>query len=117
VKEKDVGGFEGKKAVVVGRSLVIGKPVAMMLLAQNATVTICHSKTPGLADECRSADILIADACKAGLLGANSLNPEGVVLDVGINVDESGNLCGDVRKEDVGRAKACSRPCPAASSQ
>jgi methylenetetrahydrofolate dehydrogenase (NADP+)/methenyltetrahydrofolate cyclohydrolase len=98
----------GKKAVVIGRSLVIGKPVAMMLLARNATVTVCHSKTKDLAETCRAADILIVAAGRAGLVDAGFINPCGVVIDVGINLDEDGNLCGDVRREDAERAKSYS---------
>jgi methylenetetrahydrofolate dehydrogenase (NADP+)/methenyltetrahydrofolate cyclohydrolase len=96
----------GKKVVVVGRSLVIGKPVSMMALAKNATVTICHSKTPDLASECRSADILIVAAGKAGLVDETCLSPGTVVIDVGIHVDGKGNLRGDVRKEALGVAGA-----------
>jgi methylenetetrahydrofolate dehydrogenase (NADP+)/methenyltetrahydrofolate cyclohydrolase len=98
----------GKKAVVVGRSLVIGKPVAMMLLEKNATVTICHSKTVDLAEQCRAADILVVAAGRAGLVDARHITPGGVVIDVGINVNEDGSLCGDVRREDAERAKAYS---------
>ena len=86
----------GKHAVVVGRSLVIGKPVAMLLLAHNATVTICHSRTPDLAARCREADILIAAAGQAGLIGADCLRPGQIVLDVGIHNAPDGTLCGDV---------------------
>jgi methylenetetrahydrofolate dehydrogenase (NADP+)/methenyltetrahydrofolate cyclohydrolase len=100
--------LSGKKAVVVGRSLVIGKPVAMMLLAENATVTVCHSRTNDLAGQCRAADILIVAAGRAGLVGAGHIGPEGTVIDVGINVDEAGNICGDVREEDAERASAYS---------
>jgi methylenetetrahydrofolate dehydrogenase (NADP+)/methenyltetrahydrofolate cyclohydrolase len=98
----------GKRAVVVGRSLVIGKPVAMMALGKNATVTLCHSKTKDLAAECRAADVLIVAAGRAGLVDRDCLNPEGTVIDVGINVDENGNLCGDVSASDVSAAKSYS---------
>ncbi|MDR1495593.1 MAG: bifunctional 5,10-methylenetetrahydrofolate dehydrogenase/5,10-methenyltetrahydrofolate cyclohydrolase [Clostridiales Family XIII bacterium] len=98
----------GKRAVVVGRSLVIGKPVAMMLLEKNATVTICHSKTKDLAKQCRAADILIVAAGRAGLVDASGISPDGIVIDVGINADEDGNLRGDVIREDAERAKAYS---------
>jgi methylenetetrahydrofolate dehydrogenase (NADP+)/methenyltetrahydrofolate cyclohydrolase len=98
--------LSGKRTVIVGRSLVIGKPVAMMALARNATVTLCHSKTVGLADECRAADILIVAAGSAGLVDKDYLNPEGIVVDVGINIDERGNLCGDVLREDAETAQA-----------
>jgi methylenetetrahydrofolate dehydrogenase (NADP+)/methenyltetrahydrofolate cyclohydrolase len=98
----------GKKATVIGRSLVIGKPVAMMLLGKNATVTICHSKTEGLAEICRASDVLIVAAGRTGLVDASFINPDGVVIDVGINVDGAGNLCGDVAKEYAELAKAYS---------
>ena len=86
----------GKRAAVIGRSLVIGKPAAMMLLAKNSTVTICHTKTADMPAVCREADILIAAAGRAGVVDAAYTNPEQVVIDVGINVDAQGNLCGDV---------------------
>lgn len=88
---------EGKRVTVVGRSLVIGKPVAMLLLARNATVMLCHSRTPDLPARCREADILIAAAGKAGLIGADCLRPGQIVLDVGIHTAPDGTLCGDVR--------------------
>ena len=88
--------LKGKRAVVVGRSLVIGKPVSMLLLGRHATVTICHTRTADLPAECRRADVLIAAAGKAGVIGADCLSPGQVVIDVGINADENGNLVGDV---------------------
>ena len=99
----------GKKAVVVGRSTVIGRPAAMLLLAANATVTITHTKTADLAAECRQADILVAAAGHAGTVRADFIKPGAVVLDVGINVDENGKLCGDVDAQavrDEGKASA-----------
>lgn len=86
----------GKRAVVVGRSLVVGKPLAMLLLGKNATVTLCHTRTADLAAECRRAEILIAAAGRANMIGRDHLAPGQLVLDVGINVDENGNLVGDV---------------------
>ena len=88
--------LKGKRVVVVGRSLVIGKPVSMLLLGRHATVTICHTRTADLPAECRLADVLVAAAGKAGAVSAQCLAPGQVVLDVGINVDEDGNLVGDV---------------------
>ena len=88
--------LKGKRAVVVGRSLVIGKPVSMLLLGRHATVTICHTRTADLPAECRRAEVLIAAAGKAGVIGADCLSPGQVVIDVGINADENGNLVGDV---------------------
>ena len=86
----------GKRAVVIGRSLVIGKPVSMMLQAKNATVTMCHTKTANMSGECRRAEVLIAAAGKAGVIDRSYVSPDQVVIDVGINVDEDGKLCGDV---------------------
>lgn len=86
----------GKKAVVIGRSLVVGKPAAMMLLKKNATVTICHTKTVDMPAVCREADILIVAAGRAGIVGKEYFRPGQIVIDVGINVDDNGKLCGDV---------------------
>ena len=86
----------GKNAVVIGRSNIVGKPVAMQLLKENATVTICHSHTIGLKEICRKADILIAAVGKKNFITADMIKPGAVVIDVGINVQENGKLCGDV---------------------
>lgn len=86
----------GKRAVVVGRSLVIGKPVAMMLLQQNATVTICHTKTADMPAETKRAEILIVAAGRSGVVGAEYVSAGQIVLDVGINFDEAGKMAGDV---------------------
>ena len=86
----------GKRAVVIGRSLVIGKPVAMMLLQKNATVTICHTKTKDMPSETRRAEILIVAAGRAGVVGAEYVAEGQTVLDVGINFDASGKMTGDV---------------------
>lgn len=85
----------GKRAVVIGRSLVIGKPVAMMLLQKNATVTICHTKTVDMPSETRRAEILIVAAGRAGVVGAEYVSAGQTVLDVGINFDASGKMTGD----------------------
>lgn len=89
-------GLTGKRAVVVGRSLVIGRPAALLLLAKNATVTLCHTKTADLAEECRRADVLIAAAGVRGIIGSGCLRRGQVVIDVGIHVDPQGKLAGDV---------------------
>lgn len=90
--------LQGKKVVVLGRSLVVGKPVAMLLLEKNATVTICHSRTENLAEVCRDADILVAAVGKARMVGKDFTHPGQVVIDVGINADPEaeGKICGDV---------------------
>lgn len=86
----------GKRAVVVGRSLVVGRPLSMLLLRKNATVTVCHTRTADLPAECRRAEVLIAAAGVANMIGRDHLAPGQLVLDVGINVDQDGNLVGDV---------------------
>lgn len=88
--------LDGKSAVVVGRSLVVGKPAAMLLLSKNATVTICHTHTPNMAEVCRAADILIVGVGRPGMIDKAYLSPGQIVLDVGINVMEDGSLRGDV---------------------
>ncbi len=85
----------GKRAVVIGRSNIVGKPMAMLLLHKNATVTVCHSRTENLAEICREADILVAAVGKANFVTADMVKPGAVVIDVGMNRDEKG-LCGDV---------------------
>ena len=97
----------GQQAVVVGRSMLVGKPVAQLLLARNATVTICHSRTVDLASHCRSADILIAAVGREGLVRGDWVKPGAAVLDVGINRGSDGKLHGDVSYQEVfGRAGA-----------
>lgn len=86
----------GKKAVVIGRSNIVGKPIAIMLLRENATVTICHSRTKDLKKEVRDADIVVAAIGKAGFITADMIKPGAVVIDVGINRMENGKLTGDV---------------------
>ena len=86
----------GKKAVVIGRSLVVGKPAAMMLIKENATVTVCHTRTIDMPSVAREAEILIVAAGRAGVVGAEYVSSGQTVIDVGINVNEEGKLCGDV---------------------
>lgn len=86
----------GKRAVIVGRSNIVGKPMALLLLQADATVTVCHSRTPDLADECRRADILISAVGRRGLITADMIKPGAAVVDVAMNRDEDGKLCGDV---------------------
>ena len=93
--------LKGKKAVVIGRSLVIGKPVAMMLLKENATVTICHTKTKDMAAEAREADLLVVAAGHRDVVDESFVKAGQTVIDVGINVDEEGKLCGDVSYDKV----------------
>ena len=93
--------LDGKRAVVVGRSAVIGRPAAMLLLRENATVTVAHTHTKGLSALCREADILIVAAGKMGLIGAEYVRPNQVVIDVGIHGAPDGSLHGDVRFDEV----------------
>lgn len=101
----------GKKAVVIGRSLIVGKPMAILLLQANATVTICHSKTADLQDECRTADILVVAAGQAKLIKKSFVKPGAVVIDVGIHRVE-GELVGDVDFEDVKEISGYLTPVP-----
>lgn len=91
---------EGKDCVVIGRSNIVGKPMAMLLLHKNATVTICHSRTKNLAEICRRADILVAAVGRAKFVTADMIKDGAVVIDVGMNRLESGKLCGDVDYDD-----------------
>ncbi len=102
----------GKHAVVLGRSDTVGKPMAMLLLNANATVTICHSKTQNLKEICKNADILVSAIGKAKFVTADMVKQGAVVIDVGINRDESGKLCGDVDFENVKEKTSCITPVP-----
>lgn len=101
----------GKHVVVVGRSLVVGRPVSLLLQARNATVTMCHSRSVGLPELCRRADVLVVAAGKAGLIGAEHLSPGQTVIDVGINA-VGDKLCGDVRFEEAEGIVAAVSPVP-----
>ncbi|MDO8686151.1 MAG: tetrahydrofolate dehydrogenase/cyclohydrolase catalytic domain-containing protein [Clostridiales bacterium] len=103
---------KGKKVTVVGRSMVVGKPLSMLLLKRHATVTICHTRTTDLEGTCRSAEILIAAAGKAKMLDSRYISPGQIVIDVGINVDAAGNLCGDVDFESVSGIAGYITPVP-----
>lgn len=92
---------KGKKCKIIGRSMIVGKPLGLLLLSRDATVTFCHSKTNDLAKETSDADILITAAGSAKLVGKEYVNENMTVIDVGINVDENGKLCGDVDFEAV----------------
>lgn len=102
----------GKKAVVVGRSLVVGKPAAIMLIGKNATTTVCHTKTKDLPGVCREADILIAAAGKADMITRDHVSSNQIVIDVGINVNEEGKMCGDVAFEEVETIVGAITPVP-----
>ncbi len=96
----------GKNTVVVGRSLVVGRPAAMLLLQKNATVTICHTRTRDLAAVCKNAQILLVAAGRRGVVGKDFIHAGQILLDVGINVDEQQKICGDVSREDAELAQA-----------
>lgn len=104
--------MEGKRAVIVGRSMVVGRPLSMLMLKENATVTVCHTKTKDLKAVCREADILVAAAGKAKMLDASFLKEGAVLIDVGINVDENGKLCGDVLWEGLEEKASAAIPGP-----
>jgi len=103
---------KGKTAVVVGRSNIVGKPVALMLLEKHATVTICHSRTASLRDEVGRADILVVAIGKAGLVRGEWVKPGAVVIDVGVNRLPSGKLCGDVEFESAKERASAITPVP-----
>ena len=102
----------GKRAVVVGRSMVVGRPLSMLFLKENATVTVCHTKTADLKEECKRAEILVAAAGKAKMLDKEYVADGAVVIDVGINVDENGKLCGDVKWDGLEEAAVAATPVP-----
>lgn len=102
----------GKRAVIVGRSLVVGKPLAMLLMKKNCTVTVCHTKTADMPGTCQNAEILIACAGRARMLDASYVGPDAVVIDVGINMDENNKLCGDVDFESITSAASLATPVP-----
>lgn len=104
--------LSGKHAVVLGRSDTVGKPMAMLLLNANATVTVCHSKTVNLKEICQSADVLVSAVGKAKFVTADMVKDGAVVIDVGMNRDEEGRLCGDVDFENVKEKASCITPVP-----
>lgn len=102
----------GKECVVVGRSNIVGKPLSMLLLRENGTVTVCHSKTADLAEVCRRADILVAAVGRAGLITGDMIKPGAVVIDVGINRTADGKLTGDVAFEEAEKVASYITPVP-----
>lgn len=102
----------GKQCVIVGRSNIVGKPQAMLMLRENATVTICHTKTPDLKAECLRADILVAAAGRTGLITGDMVKEGAVVVDVAMNRNEAGKLCGDVVFEDAAERASYITPVP-----
>lgn len=102
----------GKECVVIGRSNIVGKPMAMLLLHANGTVTVAHSRTKDLAEVCRRADILVAAVGKPNFVTADMVKPGAVVIDVGINRLENGKLCGDVKFDEVSEVAGWITPVP-----
>ena len=102
---------EGKNCVVIGRSNIVGKPMALLLLHQNGTVTVCHSRTQNLADVCKNADILVAAVGKANFVTADMVKDGAVVIDVGMNRLD-GKLCGDVKFDEVSKKASYITPVP-----
>ena len=105
----DIG---GKRAVVIGRSNIVGKPMAMLLLNSDATVTICHSKTADLSEITRKADIIVCAVGKADFLKGDMIKPEAVVIDVGMNRNKDGKLCGDVDFDSAVKVASAITPVP-----
>ncbi|SHJ84694.1 bifunctional 5,10-methylenetetrahydrofolate dehydrogenase/5,10-methenyltetrahydrofolate cyclohydrolase [Hespellia stercorisuis] len=104
--------LKGKRVTIVGRSLVVGKPLAMLMLGQHATVTICHTRTADFQGTCHNAEILVAAAGKAKMIKKEHVADGAIVIDVGINLDEEGNLCGDVDYEEVKKTAGIVTPVP-----
>jgi methylenetetrahydrofolate dehydrogenase (NADP+)/methenyltetrahydrofolate cyclohydrolase len=104
--------LRGRNAVVIGRSNTVGKPMALLLLQQDATVTVCHSRTPDLAEHTRRADVVVAAVGRANTLTAPMVKPGAVVIDVGMNRDAAGKLCGDVDFAAVSRVAGAITPVP-----
>ena len=104
--------LEGKKAAIVGRSNIVGKPMAQCLLSKNATVTICHSRTKDLKEELKDADVVIAAVGKREIIKADMIKEGAVVIDVGMNRNDEGKLCGDVDFEEVSKKASYITPVP-----
>ena len=104
--------IKGKRCVVIGRSNIVGKPMSMLLLHEHGTVTICHSRTENLAEVCSQADILVAAVGKAKFVTADMVKDGAVVIDVGMNRDENGKLCGDVDFDAVEKKASFITPVP-----
>ena len=102
----------GKRVTVVGRSMVVGKPLSMLFLKENATVTICHTRTQDMPGTCSQAEILVAAAGRARMIDQSYVGKDAVVIDVGINVDEDGKLCGDVDFDDIASQASMATPVP-----
>ncbi|WP_124064809.1 bifunctional 5,10-methylenetetrahydrofolate dehydrogenase/5,10-methenyltetrahydrofolate cyclohydrolase [Clostridium sp. E02] len=104
--------IQGKLVTVVGRSMVVGRPLSMLLLKENATVTICHTRTENLMEVCRKAEILVVAAGQKKMIDASYVGSDAIVIDVGIHVDENGNLCGDVDCDSLEGKASMATPVP-----
>ncbi|MBQ9090875.1 MAG: bifunctional methylenetetrahydrofolate dehydrogenase/methenyltetrahydrofolate cyclohydrolase, partial [Anaerotignum sp.] len=102
----------GKNCVIIGRSNIVGKPVAMLLMQENGTVTICHSKTQDLAGICRGADIIVSATGKVNTVTADMVKEGAIIIDVGMNRNAEGKLCGDVDFENVKEVAGAITPVP-----
>lgn len=102
----------GKRVAIVGRSMVVGRPLSMLMLKENATVTICHTRTEDLKETCKNAQILVAAAGRARMVDASYVGTDAIVVDVGINVDEDGKLCGDVDFDSLEGTASMATPVP-----
>uniref|UniRef100_UPI0006CFECFB tetrahydrofolate dehydrogenase/cyclohydrolase catalytic domain-containing protein n=1 Tax=Clostridium sp. NkU-1 TaxID=1095009 RepID=UPI0006CFECFB len=102
----------GKRVTIMGRSMVVGRPLSMLMLKENATVTICHTRTEDLKETCKNAQILVAAAGQARMVDASYVGKDAVVVDVGINVDENGKLCGDVDFDSLEGTALMATPVP-----
>lgn len=100
--------IEGKRVCIVGRSAILGSPLAMMMSSENGTITLCHSRTKNLANETRNADILVAALGKANYITPDMVSEDSVIIDVGINFDENGRMVGDVHQEAKAKARIAS---------
>ncbi len=111
LKANDIS-LTGKRVAIVGRSMVVGRPLSMLLLKENATVTICHTRTEDLKETCKNAQILVAAAGRARMVNASYVGKDAIVVDVGINVDEDGKLCGDVDFDSLEGTASMATPVP-----
>ena len=114
VEMLDFAGIElsGKRVAIIGRSLVVGKPLAMLLMKKNATVTVCHTKTVDMPTICREAEIVIAAAGRAKMIDQTYIGKDAIVIDVGINMDENNKLCGDVDLDSIKEVASIATPVP-----
>lgn len=104
--------ISGKRVTIVGRSMVVGRPLSMLMVKEHATVTICHTRTVDLPGTCQNAEILVAAAGKAKMLNQEYVGKDAIVIDVGINVDENGKLCGDVDFDSIQDCASMATPVP-----